>query len=60
MLAVYADGQVIADATHELRFPPAEVKTLVEALDHDLAGQPATASPRPGSPTTAPGPAHDH
>ncbi|NUP66330.1 MAG: hypothetical protein HOW71_29635 [Nonomuraea sp.] len=51
MLAVYADGRAIADAGHELRLPPAEVKTLVEALNHDLAGQPATASPRPGSPT---------
>jgi hypothetical protein len=50
MLAVYADGRAIADAAHELRLPPAEVKTLVEALNHDLAGQPATASPRPGSP----------
>ncbi|SDL39947.1 hypothetical protein SAMN05421869_125122 [Nonomuraea jiangxiensis] len=48
-LVVYADGRAIADAAHELRLPPAEVKALVEALDHDLAGQPATASPRPGT-----------
>ncbi|MEV0592295.1 hypothetical protein [Nonomuraea cavernae] len=50
MLVVYAEGRVIADAAHELRLPPAEVEALVEALDHDLAGQPATASPQPGSP----------
>ncbi|WP_283135919.1 hypothetical protein [Rhizohabitans arisaemae] len=50
MLVVYADGRVIADAAHELRLPPAGVKALVEALDHDLTGQPATASPRPGTP----------
>ncbi|MFI7131459.1 hypothetical protein ACIBQ1_37680 [Nonomuraea sp. NPDC050153] len=50
MLAVYADGRAIANAAHELRLSPAEVKTLVEALNHDLAGQPATASPRPGTP----------
>ncbi|WP_146615969.1 hypothetical protein [Nonomuraea aridisoli] len=48
-LVVYADGLVIADAAHELRLPPAEIEALVEALDHDLAGQPATASPRPGT-----------
>ncbi|GAA3646555.1 hypothetical protein GCM10022224_006710 [Nonomuraea antimicrobica] len=48
-LVVYADGLAIVDAAYELRLPPAEVETLVEALDHDLAGQPATASPRPGS-----------
>lgn len=50
MLVVYADGQVIADAAHELRLPSAEVKALVQALEHDLAGQPATASPQQGSP----------
>ena len=44
------DGRAIADATHELRLPLVEVKNLVEALNHDLAGQSATASPRPGSP----------
>jgi hypothetical protein len=50
MLAVYADGRAIADAAQELRLPPAEVEALVEALERDLAGQPATASPQPGSP----------
>ncbi|MFC4010631.1 hypothetical protein ACFOY2_25615 [Nonomuraea purpurea] len=50
VLVVYADGRVIADAAHELRLPSAEVKVLVEALKQDLAGQPATASPKPGSP----------
>ncbi|MDA0634663.1 hypothetical protein OUY22_14665 [Nonomuraea sp. MCN248] len=49
-LVVYADGRAIAGAAHELRLPPAEVETLVKALEQDLAGQPATASPRPGSP----------
>ncbi|MEV4834871.1 hypothetical protein AB0K05_10135 [Nonomuraea sp. NPDC049486] len=49
-LVVYADGRAIAGAAHELHLPPAEVEALVKALDQDLAGQPATASPRPGSP----------
>ncbi|MFI6317542.1 hypothetical protein ACIBG8_08480 [Nonomuraea sp. NPDC050556] len=49
-LVVYADGRAIADAAHELRLPPPEVKALLKALEHDLAGQPETASPRPGTP----------
>ncbi|MFB4264046.1 hypothetical protein [Nonomuraea sp. GTA35] len=56
-LVVYADGRAIADATHELRLPPAEVETLVKELGRELAGQPATASPRPGTPTVYDAPA---
>lgn len=48
-LVVYADGRAIADAAHELRLPAGEVKDLVKALKRDLAGQPATAVPKPGS-----------
>ncbi|MFG6201424.1 hypothetical protein [Nonomuraea sp. JJY05] len=40
MPAVYPDGWAIADAAHEPRLPPAEVETLLEVLNHDLAGQP--------------------
>lgn len=50
MLVVYADGRVIADAALELRLPADEVDALVEALKRDLAGQPAIASPKPGTP----------
>ncbi|WP_146103578.1 hypothetical protein [Nonomuraea solani] len=49
LLVLYADGLAIADTTHELRLPPAEVEALVKALDRDLTGQPATATPKPGS-----------
>ncbi|MFG1942601.1 hypothetical protein [Nonomuraea sp. NPDC048826] len=49
MLVVYADGRAVADAARVLRLSPAETATLVKALEHDLAGQPATASPRPGT-----------
>ncbi|MGW2156850.1 hypothetical protein [Nonomuraea sp. NPDC001699] len=57
MLVVYADGLVVAGAAHELRLPPAEVGALVKALERDLAGQPATATPRPGTPTVYDAPA---
>ncbi|TYB59512.1 hypothetical protein FXF51_34135 [Nonomuraea sp. PA05] len=56
-LVVYADGRAIAEAAHELRLPPAEVEALVKALREDLAGQPATVSPRPGTPTVYDAPA---
>nr|SBO94844.1 hypothetical protein BN4615_P4360 [Nonomuraea gerenzanensis] len=56
-LVVYADGRAIAEAAHELRLPPAEVEALVKALRQDLSGQPATVSPRPGTPTVYDAPA---
>ncbi|GAA2206904.1 hypothetical protein GCM10009850_023620 [Nonomuraea monospora] len=56
-LVVYADGRAIAEAAHELRLPPAEVEALVKALRQELAGQPATVSPRPGTPTVYDAPA---
>jgi hypothetical protein len=49
-LAVYGDGTAITDAEHQVRLTLSEVNGLVAALSRDLAGQPPTASPRPGTP----------
>ncbi|MEZ0075362.1 hypothetical protein [Planotetraspora sp. GP83] len=55
-VVVYADGQVVVDAARQLRLSPSEVGDVVSALDHDLAGQPPTATPHPGAPAVADAP----
>ncbi|MBO3749656.1 hypothetical protein J5X84_26555 [Streptosporangiaceae bacterium NEAU-GS5] len=55
-VVVYGDGQVIADAAHTLQLSPAEFADLMAALGKDLAGQPATVTPSPGTPAVADAP----
>src|SRR6266542_2107116 len=45
-LAVYSDGRAVADADRALTLTSQELSDLVGMLRSDLAGQPATASPR--------------
>ncbi|MEU7829954.1 MULTISPECIES: hypothetical protein [unclassified Nonomuraea] len=49
-VVVYADGWAIVDAARTLRLAKADLNKLLAALDRDLSGQPATATPRPGAP----------
>ncbi|TMR95755.1 hypothetical protein [Nonomuraea basaltis] len=49
-VVVYGEGQAIVDAARTLRLSQAELSDLVSALARDLSGQPATATPRPGTP----------
>ncbi|WP_327582306.1 hypothetical protein OHA25_41130 [Nonomuraea sp. NBC_00507] len=49
-VVVYGDGRAIVDAARTVRLSEAELSDLVSALDRDLSGQPATATPRPGTP----------
>jgi hypothetical protein len=46
-VAVYSDGSAVADARYRLMLTPAEVRDLVAALRHDLAGLGPTV-PGPG------------
>ena len=52
-LVVYSDGRAVADAERMLTLTVRETGELVGALRHDLAGLPATATPRPGGPQVA-------
>jgi hypothetical protein len=49
LVAVYPDGQAIAEVTHTLHLSPTELVGLVGRLAGDLAGQPPTAAPQGGT-----------
>lgn len=52
-VVLYGDGLVIADASKQLTLTGAETAEVVARMEKDLAGQPPTATPKPGAPSVA-------
>ncbi|TQS11257.1 hypothetical protein [Microbispora hainanensis] len=50
-VVLYGDGLVIADASRQMTLTDAETGEVVARLEKDLAGQPPTATPKPGAPS---------